>query len=100
EAGLVERKPDPADRRSRHILATPQGEELWGELSSRVEEIERRLLAGVPETSRQVFLDVLFTLARQTDAFERELVDRRAADSTGAQRPVRAARRARGRSRG
>ncbi|MBQ1091928.1 MarR family winged helix-turn-helix transcriptional regulator [Streptomyces sp. B93] len=99
EAGLVERKPDPADRRSRHILATPQGEELWGELSSRVEEVERRLLAGVPETSRQVFLDVLFTLARQADAFERELADRTAADPAGTQRPVRAARRGRGRSR-
>src|SRR4030088_2297853 len=29
EAGLVERRADPLDRRSRHIVATDHGQQLW-----------------------------------------------------------------------
>ncbi|MGW1544775.1 MarR family transcriptional regulator [Streptomyces sp. NPDC002309] len=35
-AGPVERRPDPSDRRSRHVVATEHGGQRWAELSRRV----------------------------------------------------------------
>ncbi|MEV5910556.1 MarR family winged helix-turn-helix transcriptional regulator [Streptomyces chartreusis] len=62
-AGLVERKPDPADRRSRHIVATPHGRERWVELRGRVELVEQHILAALPAESRASFRSMLCMLA-------------------------------------
>ncbi|MFF0223320.1 MarR family winged helix-turn-helix transcriptional regulator [Streptomyces sp. NPDC004629] len=62
-AGLVERKPDPADRRSRHIVATPHGKHRWVELRSRVELVEQHILAALPAESQASFRSMLCILA-------------------------------------
>ncbi|MDX2706203.1 MarR family transcriptional regulator [Streptomyces sp. PA03-6a] len=64
EAGLVERRPDPADRRSRHVFATERGAERWEELRARVGLVEQQLLGVLPEESREAFHGMLCTLAR------------------------------------
>lgn len=47
EAGLVERVPDPADRRARKIIATPVGRTVLSEHEIRVAAAESDLLAGL-----------------------------------------------------
>ncbi|MFI8182644.1 MarR family winged helix-turn-helix transcriptional regulator [Actinacidiphila glaucinigra] len=63
-AGLVERRPDPADRRSRHVFATEHGAERREELRARVDLVEQHLLGALPEESREAFRGMLCTLAR------------------------------------
>lgn len=58
--GLVERQPDPADRRARSLYLTskakPMLDEIW-----RIGDLTRaETFAGVPKAEREVFLDVLF----------------------------------------
>ncbi|MFD7433123.1 MarR family winged helix-turn-helix transcriptional regulator [Streptomyces sp. NPDC059861] len=67
-AGLVERRPDPSDRRSRHIVATEHGRERWAELSRRVSLVEQHILAPLPEESRAGFQSMLCALAGHLDA--------------------------------
>lgn len=45
--GLVERSPDPADRRSRRVALTERGTRIHAELARRVTLVERRLLGGL-----------------------------------------------------
>lgn len=46
KAGVVERIPDPADRRSRKIIATDHGREVLTTYEKRVADAEAKLLAG------------------------------------------------------
>lgn len=64
EAGLVERRPDPADRRARRIVATARGRSLLGELGERLREAEDHVLAGLDgDADRQEFRALLRRLA-------------------------------------
>ena len=49
--GLLELRPDPADRRRRRAVLTPAGREEWAELDRRSEELAQRLVD--PLTPRQ-----------------------------------------------
>jgi MarR family transcriptional regulator for hemolysin len=49
--GLVVRTPDPADRRARRVTLTEKGDDLMAGLRSRVDDVEKRLLAGLPADS-------------------------------------------------
>lgn len=69
-AGLVERRPDPADRRNRVILATDRGRELWEGVQQRLREVERQVLAGLTPEEQNLFCGLLNRLvdrANQTD---------------------------------
>ena len=46
--GLVERLPDPADRRTKKLRLTPEGEEALEEIFEIVDVLRARLLEGVP----------------------------------------------------
>ena len=64
EAGLVERHPDPADRRARRIVATPRGRALLDELGGHLRAAEDQLLAGLDDdTDRQAFRALLQRVA-------------------------------------
>jgi MarR family transcriptional regulator, transcriptional regulator for hemolysin len=64
EAGLVERRPDPADRRARRIVATAHGRALLDKLGERLREAEDQVLAGLDEAEdRQVFRILLQRLS-------------------------------------
>lgn len=47
KAGVVERIPDPSDRRARPVVPTNGGRELLAALEARVEEAEAQLLSAV-----------------------------------------------------
>ena len=60
--GLVERLPDPGDRRTKQLRLTAEGEKALEEIFVIADEMRGRLLEGVPaETIEQLngFLDVL-----------------------------------------
>jgi DNA-binding MarR family transcriptional regulator len=63
EAGLVERRPDPADRRARRIVATPCGRALLDGLGARLRVAEEQVLAGLNDEDRQSFRALLQRVA-------------------------------------
>jgi DNA-binding MarR family transcriptional regulator len=62
-AQFVERRPAPADRRTRHVVATEQGRALLGNLDTRLAQAEAHVLAGLPGPDQQTFKTLLQRLA-------------------------------------
>jgi DNA-binding MarR family transcriptional regulator len=69
-AGLIERRPDPADRRARRIVATRQGSKLLAALDARLQVAEARLLAPLAPKAREGFRAQVRLLATQLDALD------------------------------
>ncbi|MFE5285699.1 MarR family winged helix-turn-helix transcriptional regulator [Nocardia sp. NPDC056611] len=63
ERGLIERRPDPADRRARLLALTPEGRRLRDAAQTEIQAREDRLLAKLPAADRRGFLNALTTLA-------------------------------------
>ncbi|MET0492880.1 MAG: MarR family transcriptional regulator [Actinoplanes sp.] len=57
--GLIEREPDPEDRRVRLLRLTPAGRRLHAEVRAAIRAGEERLLAELTAADRRVFLKVL-----------------------------------------
>lgn len=66
-AGLVERRPDPADRRSRRIVATDQGREVLIQRQEILRKVESHLL-GVLGADTATFRILLQRLASHANA--------------------------------
>jgi DNA-binding MarR family transcriptional regulator len=49
QAGLIERRPDPADRRVRQVFATPRGASLLADLDERLRVAESHLLSPLED---------------------------------------------------
>jgi DNA-binding MarR family transcriptional regulator len=88
-AGLIERRPDPADRRARRIVATEQGNELLTSLNDRLRGAEDHLLAplGTTETG-DGFRAQVRVLATQLDALDPPASPCDLADEVDADLPV------------
>jgi DNA-binding MarR family transcriptional regulator len=69
-AGLIERRPDPADRRARHVVITKQGSELLATLDERLRAAEAHLLAPLDPKARESFRAGVRLLATQVDAID------------------------------
>lgn len=61
--GLVERRPNPADRRQRKIVATALGEARLAETCTRVSAAEDRVLGALDPAERAAFRDMLLRVA-------------------------------------
>ncbi|WP_061290903.1 MarR family winged helix-turn-helix transcriptional regulator [Herbidospora cretacea] len=57
KAGLIERRPDPRDRRARRIVATETGRKVQAEGEKRMADAEASVLGGLPEDQREAFRD-------------------------------------------
>ncbi|MFC8599981.1 MULTISPECIES: MarR family winged helix-turn-helix transcriptional regulator [unclassified Isoptericola] len=57
--GLVERRPDPADRRARRIVVTDHGRVVLADLDARVRTAEDGLLSGLDGAERDVLRHLL-----------------------------------------
>lgn len=68
KAGLIERRPDPEDRRARRIVPTPEGLRLLATLDRRLRAVEDVLLAPLDEDARRRFREQLRALATNIDA--------------------------------
>jgi DNA-binding MarR family transcriptional regulator len=69
-AGLIERRPDPADRRARHVVATDTGAELLETLDHRLESAEAHLLAPLDDADRETFRAQVRLIATRIDALD------------------------------
>jgi DNA-binding MarR family transcriptional regulator len=63
-AGLVERRPDPADRRQRQIVITSQGHCALEEFGERLAGAEQRLLSALTPEEARDFRQTLDRVAR------------------------------------
>ena len=64
QAGLVERRPDPADRRARRVMITESGRALLAELKDVLRRTEDTLLEPLDEQERVTLRTLLQRLAR------------------------------------
>jgi DNA-binding MarR family transcriptional regulator len=98
-AGLIERRPDPADRRARRIVATRKGAKRLAALDHRLQTAEARLLAPLDTKARESFRAQVRLLATHVDALDPLESPCDLADAVEAELPVprRAARSARSR---
>jgi MarR family transcriptional regulator, transcriptional regulator for hemolysin len=62
-AGLVERIPDPADRRARKIVATQAGAQLLADFEKRVAAAEVDLLSGLSDSETETLATLISRLA-------------------------------------
>jgi DNA-binding MarR family transcriptional regulator len=62
-AGLVERRPDPADRRARLVTATERGVATHGAVQERMDMVADHVLAPLSPAQRAVFADMLRRVA-------------------------------------
>lgn len=69
-AGLVVRRPDPADRRTRRIVATEPGRALLCRLEERLAHAEGHVLAGLPAAERETLKSLLSRLAAHANALD------------------------------
>jgi DNA-binding MarR family transcriptional regulator len=69
-ANLIERRPDPADRRARRIVATPRGTGLLITLNGRLRAAEAHVLTPLDEPERDAFRAQIRLLATQIDALD------------------------------
>lgn len=67
--GLVQRRPDPRDRRAALFSLTPPARERADAVLAAARDVNARALGGLDETERALFLDML---ARVVAALDRE----------------------------
>ncbi len=66
-AGLIERQPDPADRRARRVVMTAAGRARHDELLARMAQVEEHILAGLSDDERGAFRHALYKSAAAID---------------------------------
>jgi DNA-binding MarR family transcriptional regulator len=66
--GLIQRRPDPADRRSARIVLTPAALKKVKAVEAAVQSVNAAALAGLDETAQRALLDALATVAHALGA--------------------------------
>jgi DNA-binding MarR family transcriptional regulator len=87
-AGLIERRPDPADRRARRVVATQLGTELLATLNDRLRAAEAHLLAPLDQEAGETFRGEVRLLATQVEALDPLESPCELADEVDAELPV------------
>lgn len=62
QRGLVQRRPDPIDRRRHQVGLTPAGQQFFEGVREGARRVEGEMLAGLSETQRSTLLDLLARL--------------------------------------
>jgi MarR family transcriptional regulator, transcriptional regulator for hemolysin len=96
--GLVERKPDPLDRRARRLYFTPKSKPALDEVWRLADLTRSEAFEGISPSKRDVFFDVLAQLDRNLRRLEGSPVD--AASSSPTSVPVPKSAAGKGRARG
>jgi DNA-binding MarR family transcriptional regulator len=89
DAGLVERRPDPADRRARRIVATKKGHTRLTKLQRQLQLAEDHMLAALDEPERGTFRDLVRRIATHVNTLDpvsnpQEMADDIRAETTDA----------------
>ncbi len=64
---LLERRPDPTDRRARNLYLTPAGHKRLAEATTLAMGLESTICAGLQNRKRDLLLDLLRHVARNLD---------------------------------
>jgi DNA-binding MarR family transcriptional regulator len=96
-ARLIERRPDPADRRARRVVATQLGTERLATLNDRLRAAEAHLLGPLDLETRDTFRAQVRLLATRADALDPrdspcDLAQRMDAELPSSQQATRSAR--------
>ena len=67
---LVARRPDPADRRSRLVVATDDGRATWGRLQDELRRVEAHVLSPLPAADAASFQALLGQLACRAQSLD------------------------------
>jgi DNA-binding MarR family transcriptional regulator len=70
EAGLVERRQDPCDRRTRLVVATDHGRSVLADLDKRFARAEQHLLGGLAPEDQAAFRHLLSRLAAHVNCLD------------------------------
>jgi DNA-binding MarR family transcriptional regulator len=70
KAGLVQRRPDSADRRNKRIVATERGRTTWQATQVRLDHAEEHILAPLDPADRAVFRELLQRLAIRAQSLD------------------------------
>src|SRR6201997_814109 len=70
KAGLVERRQDPGDRRTRLVVATDQGKTVLADLDERFARAEQHILGGLSPADQAAFRALLATLATHVNCLD------------------------------
>jgi DNA-binding MarR family transcriptional regulator len=63
KAGLVVRRPDPADRRARQVVLTTKGAKVHAAASERLAKVERTVLGALSDADAELFRQLLVRVA-------------------------------------
>ena len=83
ECGLIERRPDPVDRRAKRLFLTPAARPLLEKLGDLGEELMATALAGVPGDSVERMIGELGTVKEN---LRQAIAQRSTADAAGERR--------------
>jgi DNA-binding MarR family transcriptional regulator len=80
DAQVVERRPDPTDRRAYQIVATDRGRRLLPELDRRLDAVEQHVLSGLARNDAERFRELLRRAVNELDRLDHvdDLTDVRA----------------------
>jgi DNA-binding MarR family transcriptional regulator len=70
EAGLVERRQDPCDRRTRLVVATEHGRGVLADLDKRFARAEQHMLGGLAPQDQAAFRHLLSRLATHVNCLD------------------------------
>jgi MarR family transcriptional regulator for hemolysin len=87
--GLVERRPDPADRRARCLYLTAKAAPTLNEIWRLAAQTRAEVFAGIAQNERDVFLDVLTRLAHNLDQLD-DLTNNTVNSDANQNKPIRA----------
>jgi MarR family transcriptional regulator, transcriptional regulator for hemolysin len=73
--GLLERRPDPADRRARCLYLTAKAKPSLDEVWRLSDEVRAELFAGIPKPDRDLFMNVLERMHDNLSRLERKPLD-------------------------
>lgn len=74
--GLLERRPDPADRRARCLYLTAKAKPILSEIWRLSDEVRAELFTGVSKADREVFMSVLERIHDNVSGLEGKPADR------------------------
>jgi MarR family transcriptional regulator for hemolysin len=80
--GLLERRPDPLDRRARSLYLTPKAKPLLDEIWRLSEVTRSEVFAGIGKAERHAFMDLLERMHANLSALEGQLADQQCAGSS------------------
>lgn len=63
KAKLIERRPHESDKRAHRVLLRPQGRRVFEKARKAAVDLQQQILAALPETERDRFLDAMALIA-------------------------------------